>query len=598
MCGIAGELHFRTTPDIAALKRMLAAVHHRGPDHTALRIDGAAGLAHARLAVIDLSAAGNQPMHDAGLGLTLVFNGVIYNYKSLRNGLIGQGYRFFSCSDSEVILKSYHRWGENCVARLDGVFAFAIWDCKRKRLFLGRDRFGIKPLYYAHTADWFRFASNPQALLAAGRVDTEIDPAALHHHLSLHAVIPAPRTLLKGICKLEPAHTLTVMNNGTTSCRRYWRLTAAEVEADDEQIWLDMLETKLTEAVKKRFEVADVPVGVLLSGGIDSSLLVTLLREAGVSEINTYTIGFENKAGACGQEFEYAQMVAEQCATVHHELHVPDQELFEALPRVVAQMAEPMVSQDCAAFYLLARHVSRDIKVVQTGQGADEVFAGYFWYPKMARESGTDVERFTRHYFDRDHDEFLASVAPRYQVGDATTPLIAGLLEAGRERLGRQDDFVNVVLAADVTTLIVDDPVKRVDNMTMAWGLEARVPFLDRELVEFAVAVPSHLKTRSGGKYLLKKLAADRLPRRVIERPKAYFPVPALRYLRNDFYRLAQEMLNSQACIRRSLFNRDYVAELLAKPDDYVTAIEGSQLWHATVLEMWLQEHVDAPRNA
>ena len=230
------------------------------------------------------------------MGLVLVFNGVIYNYRTLRTRLESYGYRFFSTSDSEVILKAYHRWQEACVEKLDGIFAFAIWDCRRGSLFLARDRLGIKPLYYARTANCFRFASNPQALLATGEINTEIDAVALHHHLSLHAVVPAPRTLLRGIRKLEPAHTISIDHSGAFVKNRYWSLSErAQFSEMREDEWIELVESELLKAVKKRFEIADVEVGVLLSGGLDSSLLVALLAKLDVANIKTYTIGFESK---------------------------------------------------------------------------------------------------------------------------------------------------------------------------------------------------------------------------------------------------------------------------------------------------------------
>ena len=587
MCGFAGELNFKGACKLDTLQRMLAAIQYRGPDSHDIYQEGAIGLAHARLAIIDLSAAGNQPMQDPENDLVLIFNGVIYNYRELRKQLSGRGYRFFSSSDSEVILKAYHCWGKECVTQLDGVFAFSIWDRRHQTLFLARDRFGIKPLYYTQNQEHFRFASSPQALISAGGVDTDIDPVALHHHLTLHAVVPAPRTLLKGIKKIQPAHYLIAQSNGEVTSSRYWQLKPKLSMPTCEEDWLAGLEAELIRAVKIRHEVADVPAGVLLSGGLDSSLLVALLSKLNIKNLNTYSIGFEDQGDEKGDEFKYSDLIANHYGTRHHRFKVDNRNLFERLPDAIRYMAEPMVSQDCIAFYLLAERVSQDIKVVQTGQGADEVFGGYFWYSLMHAAKGTDIERFRSVYFDRSHEEFLAGITPDYHVEDMTTPMVSGLLKSNRA-----DEFINTVLSMDTTTLIVDDPVKRVDNMTMAWGLEARVPFLDRSVVEYAMAMPVSLKLRDGGKYLLKQLARKELPPAVIDRPKAYFPVPALRYISGEFLQMAHEVLNSDACMQRGLFNRDYVNTLLAEPDKHVTPIRGNKLWHYMLLEMWLQAHV------
>jgi len=249
-------------------------------------------------------------------------------------------------------------------------------------------------------------------------------------------------------------------------------------------------------------------------------------------------------------------------------------------------MAEPMVGQDAVAFYLLSEQVSKHVKVVQSGQGADEVFGGYFWYPQMAAAEGDTLNRFAPYYFDRDHDEYLEMMTTRYHGEDHTSAWVQQRLE---DISG--DTFIDKVLAFDTTTLIVDDPVKRVDNMSMAWGLEARVPFLDHELVERAMQVPPELKLRDGGKYLLKRIARGLLPDKVIDRPKGYFPVPALKFVRGKFLDFMRDILNSQTCRERGLYERAYVDKLLAAPDQHFTRLQGSKLWHLALLELWLQIH-------
>jgi asparagine synthase (glutamine-hydrolysing) len=577
-------------PDMGMIQRMTDKLKRRGPDHGGCYSDGPLGLGHRRLSVIDLSEHAHQPMVDQELGLALVFNGAIYNYPQLREELRGKGYHFFSDGDTEVIIKAYHAWGEACVERLHGMFAFAIWNQHEKTLFVARDRLGIKPLYYTRSGSFFRFASNVQAILAGGGVDTSIDPVALHHQFSLHAVIPAPLTILKGVRKLQPGHCMTISANGDESLRRYWHFPATRPErpvSDDE--WLERIHEALRNAVRKRNEIADVPVGVLLSGGLDSSLLVALLAEIGISDIRTFSIGFEDHPEEKGSEFEYSDLVVERYATDHRKFSIANSEVLKRLPEAVDAMAEPMVGQDAVAFYLLSEQVSKEIKVVQSGQGADEVFGGYFWYPRMMDESaGPPVERFARHYFDRDHEEFLHTVSPAYRGADHTTLKVAELLAEPEA-----DSFMDAVLRMDVATLIVDDPVKRVDNMTMAWGLEARVPFLDHELVELAARCPPEFKLREGGKYPLKAMARGLLPDAVIDRPKGYFPMPALKYVRGEFLHFMREILTSRACIERGVYSRAYVDMLLAAPEMHHTRLQGSKLWHLALLEFWLQRNVD-----
>jgi len=596
MCGICGELRLDGAPaDLDAVARMMVPLKRRGPDHGGSYSDGALAFGHRRLSIIDLSVRANQPMVDQGLGLALVFNGTIYNYPELRRELSALGYHFFSDGDTEVILKAWHAWGEDCVARLHGMFAFALWDANQRALFLARDRFGIKPLYWTEDAARLRFASSTQALLAAGGVATDIDPVGLHNLFTLHAVIPAPRTILTGVRKLRPAHWLRIDADGRRTERAYWQLDATRpAETRSEAEWVELIHDALQRAVQKRMEIADVPVGVLLSGGLDSSLLVALLAENGVRDLHTFSVGFEDTPEESGSEFEYSDPVAARYGTRHHRFRVANSEVLKRLPEAVDAMAEPMFGQDAVAFYLLGEQVSREIKVVQSGQGADEVFGGYFWYPRIAGETtGSPVDRLRKHYFDRDHDEYLRMVDSRFAGPDHTGDYIA-------ERLAEPlaDELIDAVLRLDVTTLIVDDPVKRVDNMTMAWGLEARVPFLDHQLVELAARCPPDLKLRADGKYLLKAIARNRLPDAVIDRPKGYFPMPALKYVRGEFLDFMRDILESTACRQRGLYRRDYVEMLLAAPDRHHTRIQGSKLWHLALLEFWLQRHLDSAAAA
>jgi asparagine synthase (glutamine-hydrolysing) len=591
MCGICGEMRIDgRPPDPAVVKRMLARLERRGPDHEGQFAEGAVAFGHRRLSIIDLSEASNQPWIDAASGLALVFNGTIYNYRELRAELVDAGQQFVSSGDTEVVLKAYAAWGESFVARLHGMFAIALWDARRGQLLLARDRFGIKPLYYTQTRERFRFASTSQALIAAGDLDTGIDSVALHHHFTLHAVVPAPRTLLCGVRKVPPAQVMIVDSEGRDRLFPYWQLDAAEpAEALDEQGWLEAVRGALIRAVQRRRLIADVPVGVLLSGGLDSSLLVALLVEHGGNDLLTFSVGFEDHPHERGSEFEFSDQVVQRYETRHHKLHVPNHEVLDRLPEAIDHMAEPMVGQDAVAFYLLAEQVSRHAKVVQSGQGADEVFAGYFWYPRMHQATGADIERFAPFYFDRDHEEYLSMVGSRYAGPDYTAALVDQRLQAANSKA-----FLNRVLHFDVTTLIVDDPVKRVDNMTMAWGLEARVPFLDHELVELVIRMPPELKLRHQGKYPLKQIARGLLPDAVIDRPKAAFPVPALKFVRGRFFEFMRDIVTSRACRQRGLYREDYVKSILDDPEHRLTRLQGSKLWHLAALELWLQRNVDA----
>ncbi|SCF42828.1 asparagine synthase (glutamine-hydrolysing) [Micromonospora purpureochromogenes] len=591
MCGLAGE--FRrdgSRADVAAVERMAATMSDRGPDDSGVWSQGPIALGHRRLKIIDLSAASGQPLIDPDSGLTGVFNGCVYNYRELREELQAKGHRFFSSGDSEVVVKAYAEWGLDFVDHLIGMFAVAITERDTGRLVLARDRLGIKPLYLAETPGVVRFASTLPALLAGGGVDTAIDPVALAHYLSFHSIVPPPRTILRGVTKLPPATVRVYEPDGRTHERVYWdpSFTRAAERADwSEQDWQDALLESLTTAVRRRM-VADVPVGVLLSGGLDSSLVVALLAGEGQSGLSTFSIGFDSVGGREGDEFVYSDLVAKTFDTDHHQLKVAAGDLVPPLEAAVAAMSEPMVSHDCVAFYLLSQEVSRHVKVVQSGQGADEILGGYHWYPPLA---GVDREQalqtYAKAFFDRDAAGLARVLNPdRLADGDPAREFVTAHLA----RPGAQT-AVDAGLRIDTQIMLTDDPVKRVDNMTMAHGLEARVPFLDHEFVELAASCPPELKLAQGGKGVLKEIGRRVLPHEVIDRPKGYFPVPGLTHLEGKLLDRVRDALSAPAARRRDLFRADYVDALLADPNAELTPLNGNKLWQLGLLEMWLQSH-------
>ncbi|WP_067732569.1 N-acetylglutaminylglutamine amidotransferase [Novosphingobium naphthalenivorans] len=587
MCGLAGEIRFDgALADSSAVARMAEKLAPRGPDGAGVYAQGRVALAHRRLKIIDLSEHAAQPMVDPDLGLSIVFNGCIYNYPELREELIAKGYRFFSHGDTEVILKAFHAWGASCVERLHGMFAFAIVERDSGVVTMARDRFGIKPLYYSQVGKRLRFASTLPAIVAAGDLDTSIDRAALHNYMTFHAVVPPPRTLLNGVRKLPPATVRIYQPDGSFADKLYWN-PPHERRADDAGLsredWRDRVLEALKLAVKRRM-VADVPVGVLLSGGVDSSVIVGLLAEQGQTGLMTFSIGFEEANGEKGDEFVYSDLIAQHFATDHHKIFVPSSELMENLPGTIAAMSEPMVSYDNIGFYLLSREVSKHIKVVQSGQGADEIFAGYHWYPKVAGADSV-VDAYAAAFFDRDHATLSRQLAPEWLADtDASRDLVAAhLLAAGAETP------VDAALRLDSQVMLVDDPVKRVDNMTMAWGLEARVPFLDHELAELAATIPPEFKLHDGGKGVLKDAARLVVPHAVIDRKKGYFPVPQLKYISGPYLDLVRDALSSQAARERGLFRQEWLDRLYADPTSHITPLQGSELWQAGLVEMWLQ---------
>jgi asparagine synthase (glutamine-hydrolysing) len=571
---------------------MADAMAPRGPDAAGVWSQGRVALGHRRLKIIDLSEAGAQPMVDSELGLAVCWNGCIYNYKQLRAELTDLGYRFFSHSDTEVLLKAYHRWGDRFVDRLLGMFAFAIVERDSGRVLLGRDRLGIKPLYLTEDSKRIRFASSLPALLAGGGVDTRIDPAALHDYLTFHSVVPPARTILRGVTKVPPASLVAIEPDGRSTTTTYWEpdFTRREERADwSERDWEDAVLASLRLAVERRL-VADVPVGCLLSGGVDSSLIVGLLAEAGQHGLATFSIGFESVGGVKGDEFKYSDIIAERFGTDHHQIRIGTERMLPALDGAIGAMSEPMVSHDCVAFYLLSQEVAKHVKVVQSGQGADEVFAGYHWYPPMADATALEdsVASYRKAFFDRDSAGVDALVTSAYLAdGDPSGQFVTRHFARAGAATG-----VDRALRLDTTVMLVDDPVKRVDNMTMAWGLEGRVPFLDHELVELAATCPPELKTAHQGKGVLKEAARRVIPADVIDRPKGYFPVPALSHLEGPVLELVADALRSQAARERGLFREEVVEAMLRDPNEHRTNLDGSTLWQLGLLELWLQTHV------
>ncbi|TIH08657.1 N-acetylglutaminylglutamine amidotransferase [Pseudomonas leptonychotis] len=587
MCGIAGELRFDQRPaDLAAVERITHHLAPRGPNAHGFHSQGPIALGHRRLKIMDLAEASGQPMIDSDLGLSMVFNGAIYNYPELRDELKALGYRFFSGGDTEVLLKGYHAWGKDLLPKLNGMFAFAIWERDSQELFIARDRLGVKPLYLSRTGQRLRFASSLPALMAGGDIGKTLDPIALNHYLNFHAVVPAPRTLLAGVEKLPPATWMRIDAKGNCEQQTWWNLEFGP-QRDEISFGLDEWKERVLDGMREAVSIrqrAAVDVGVLLSGGVDSSMLVGLLREAGVENLSTFSIGFQDAGGERGDEFQYSDLIAERFATQHHQLRIGEHEILEQLPAAFRAMSEPMVSHDCIAFYLLSREVAKHCKVVQSGQGADELFAGYHWYPQV--DAADDAfAAYRAAFFDRDYDEYAACVQPAWLTGDAAGDFV-------REHFAQPGAVaaVDKALRLDSTVMLVDDPVKRVDNMTMAWGLEARTPFLDYRLAELSARIPGRFKLPDGGKHVLKEAARQVIPSEVIDRPKGYFPVPGLKHLEGATLGWVRDLLLDPSQ-DRGLFNPAMLDRLLSDPHGQLTPLRGSKLWQMAALNLWLNEH-------
>jgi asparagine synthase (glutamine-hydrolysing) len=633
MCGLAGKLLFDPAGTVEAdlLARMAELLRRRGPDGAGVWCDGRIGLAHTRLAILDLSPAGRQPMANESGDIWLTFNGEIYNHQELRRGLEQRGHRYRSATDTETIIHLYEEYGAECVQRLRGMFAFALWDGRRQRLMLARDRFGKKPLCYCQTADAITFASEIKALLQDPEVPMALDEASLHHYLT-YGYVPGPATAFRAIRKLPPA-TVMLWEGSRTTRQRYWRpaylpkLTIGEEEA------AERLRDLLREAVRIRL-MGDVPLGAFLSGGLDSSSIVALMAEASAAPVKTFSIGFDDHSF---DEVRYARAVADRYATDHHEFTVtPD--ALAALPELVWAYGEPYADSSALATYCVCREASRHVTVALNGDGGDETFAGYDRYlatrladryqalpawlrrgviaplvrclPESTRRRHPvgRLKRFVsalasspqRRYaqwmsmFDEAGKAQLYNVEFRARLAEVDS--LALIEDAYRE--ADSQDFVEQTQAVDIATYLPDDLLVKVDIASMMHGLECRSPFLDHEVAEFATHLPAHLKLRGRTtKYLLRRAMAGHLPACVLRRGKQGFGVPVGRWFRRQLRPLAQEVLLDPRSAERGIFDRAAVRKLLS---DHAAgrADHGQRIWQLLFLELWFRTYLDRPRSA
>jgi asparagine synthase (glutamine-hydrolysing) len=623
MCGICGKLSWAEPPDRAVVERMSAEIAHRGPDGEGIMDLGPIVLGHRRLAIIDLSAAAGQPMSDVSGKYWVVFNGEIYNFLSLRQELVGLGAQFRSRSDTEVILEAYKQWGTDCLPRLNGMFAFALWDSRARRLILGRDRLGKKPLFYYLFPDGgISFASGLKSLCEDRRIPRRLNPASLNHYLSLNYTLTA-ETMILGVRKLPAAHFLVVEEGKAPRQDCYWDLAESfrrkrsfrsEAEAAEE------LTTLVDDAVRLRL-ISDVPLGVFLSGGIDSSTIVASMCQQHPSrEVHSFSIGFQEKSY---NELAEARRVAEALGVTHRDQVVmPD--AMELLPRIAARTDEPFADTSIIPMYLLAEFSRQQVTVCLSGDGGDEVFAGYETYTAdrlhhLVRGLPSWFIQSLGRAFDRLWPVSYDKVSFDYKVrqfleGAAYPPMRAhyhwrtifseqeksALLPVSLQRITQADPFTHFSayekdvadchyldrgMYVDIKTWLVDDILVKADRATMAHALEARAPFLDYRVVEFAASLPVNLKMKAfQKKYLLKRSQRERLPARVLHRAKQGFNAPVAFWLAEGMReRYSNLIVSPDSPVP---FNREYVERLWTEHETRIQdhslkllALISFQLW-------------------
>lgn len=610
MCGIYGIIDLSGAPvDGALLEAMGGVTRHRGPDDLGAHVDGACAIGMTRLSIIDL-AGGHQPIANEDETAWLVCNGEIYNFRELRRELEAAGHRFRTHSDSEVLLHGYEQWGDAVVERLNGMFGFALWDARRRRLLVGRDRLGIKPIYVHQDGRRLVFATEAKAILTLPGFQRSVDPVALHSYLQL-GYVAAPHSMFAGIRKL-PVATLLAVENGDVAERCYWRIPDHMDHAASEAEWVERVREGIARSVKMQM-VSDVPIGAFLSGGIDSSAVVGYMAKATDHPVKTYAIGFEGgPAEALYNELPYARRVAELFGTEHHEIVVkPD--VVGLLPRLLWHMDEPIADSAFLTTYLVSEFAHRDVTVILSGVGGDELFGGYRRYlgnhyaerferlPGWLKHGARAVGRVLpsdRHSAAlnvmRLAKGFLASSAlsfeERYRAYLQLMPahLAQHLLHvtpaqpwdaihAAFEAAGG-GDALNRMLAVDGLTQLPDDLLMLTDKMSMAVSLECRVPLLDHELVELAAAMPQHIKVRGGRlKHVMKQALADLLPPDILDRKKRGFGTPIGAWLKGQLAGLLDAVLSPEALTRRGLFEPAAVAQLVAAHrahrEDYTDAL-------------------------
>jgi asparagine synthase (glutamine-hydrolysing) len=632
MCGICGKLAFDAEHSVpkSLVQNMADTIRHRGPDDDGLYVAGQIGLGFRRLAIIDL-AGGHQPLSNEDDTIWLVFNGEIYNYIELRNELLVKGHLLKTKSDTEVIVHLYEEYGTDCLMRLRGMFAFALWDNRRKVLFLARDRVGIKPLYYFVGKNFLSFGSEIKAILSDPAVNREVDPAIVDRFLT-HFYVPGAETLLRNLYKLEPGHALTV-KDGSYRTWRYWDL---EFPTGREQSFSARLERELVELLDETVQlhmISDVPVGFLLSGGVDSAAMLAFGAGKTDKPISTYTIGFSDDDVV--DERPFARLAAAHFGTEHHEISVTPDQFASFLPQYVWYMEEPICQPPAVALYYVSKLASQHVKVLISGEGGDEAFAGYenyrnnFWLEKIKRILGPlrspvakaatllgkmlDASVFERYghrmgvdfddyyfsrtaspfgFFSRRRDSIYSDSMARLVDADFST-------RATRMYLSKSASYgiLDRMLYVDTNTWLPDDLLIKADKMTMANSVELRVPLLDHKVLEFAARLPRKMKINGWKmKHLPKKALKSRVPREILSRRKAGFPVPFDGWLRTAFREWIPEILLDRRTRSRGYFKANAFEQMVrnhGKDPEYPHA-----MFSLLVLELWHRTFVDGSPDA
>jgi asparagine synthase (glutamine-hydrolysing) len=568
MCGICG---FSGKQDLRLITIMCEAIKHRGPDQEGIFSDHFVTLGHRRLSIIDLSDNARQPLFNEDRSIALVYNGEIYNFRELRQELIQKGHRFISNTDSEVIVHEYEESGEECVTKFRGMFAFAIYDIKNRKLVLARDRVGIKPLYYVKTKERFIFASEIKAILQDPILPRQINQDGYNLYLAFQC-IPDEETMFEGIKKLNPGHML-IFKDGDYVVKRYWDIPyfGESIDGDNSHDLLKREFNLLSESVNIRL-VSDVPLGILLSGGLDSSSIVGLIKERGKDKIKTFTVGFNRP----DDELSYARIVSRQFNTEHREFFVGPKDLPAVLKKIVWHMDEPLADGGAIATFLVAEELKKYVKVILVGEGGDEVFGGYRWH-RLSVFPFTFIPRRLR--------ERLYFYFTTFSRSKGIYNKFVDMFDSGVN--GKANSFFSKMSAFEIKNILPNSLLMKVDKMTMAHSLEARVPFLDHKLIEFLFTVSHRADNKVVGKQELRSLMKDILPAEIVNRKKHGFILPVNEWLRNGLSGFCREKLLSRESHASSMHDKNLLKNLFKKSSGFREIEKISLLWRLLIFEIW-----------
>lgn len=564
MCGICGFVNYR---DDKLLGRMTQILSHRGPDSNGFFISPCASFGHRRLSIIDLSDKGKQPMFNEDKTVVIVLNGEIFNFQELREKLVKLGHRFRSKTDVETVIHCYEQYGiEKIVSLLRGFFAFALWDSKRKTLFLVRDRIGVKPLYYFQEGEKLFFASEIKAILENEEIKREVNERAYKQYLVFQASL-GEETMFKGIKKVPPA-TIATFKEGKIIKTKYWELKKNDEISDlSDEEKAERFKNLLLESVKTRL-IADVPLGVLLSGGLDSSSIVALMDEIGKKQIKTFSVGF----GEPDDELKYARLVANRYKTDHTEIIINPKEIQKVLTEIVWHQDEPLADGGGIATYLTAAEVNKHVKVVLVGEGGDEFFGGYSWYKLGLPQSRIVPEEIRKRIY------FYLTTFSRQ-----------GMYSDFKKIFDKKDnDFLSKMVKFEVENILPNSLCMKVDKMMSAFGLEAREPFLDHKLAEFCFSLPEKDKIRfNSGKVLFRKVMEDTLPKEILKRRKHGFLLPTGKWLNGKLKGFAKETLLSKQSYVGKIYSSKYLGNLFQERESFSEIERINLLWRLFIFELW-----------